>query len=127
VDIGIVGYGVPNSPQPSIPNPPKQVLGLKSLQKKLREVALGFSYSYACLIAYEVDYAIVNDNNLLPCDASGAFPLWTTWKALVRELLANVDSDSIHPRFRRVVLRLAWLNIVHRFSQLPPSTPYYGT
>jgi hypothetical protein len=94
-------------------------------QKKLREIALGFLYTYACLVSYESDFAIAKDKSLLPRMADDSMPPWESWKKLVREILASHDQDKVHQRFHRGELRLSRLNTIHRFTQLPPFDPYF--
>jgi hypothetical protein len=93
-------------------------------KKKLSGVARGFLYSYACLVCYESDFHVANEKRLLPRFANDATIPWTAWKALAREILASHDRDKVHKRFWRAELRLSRLNIIHRFTQLPPFDPY---
>jgi hypothetical protein len=67
--------------------------------RKQREIALGFLYTYACLISSELDFAIADDKRLLPRDSDGSSIRWEAWKKLARELQQTCDSDKIHPRF----------------------------
>ena len=94
-------------------------------QKKLRKIALGFMYTYACLISYESDFAIAKKQRLLPRMADDSMPHWEDWKKLVQEILASYDQDKVHQRFHRGELRLSRLNTIHRFTQLPPFDPYF--
>lgn len=66
---------------------------------KVREIALGFLYTYACLVSSENDFAIANDKRLLPRMPDDSAIRWEAWKKLVRELQHTHDPDKIHPRF----------------------------
>ncbi|KAH8651400.1 hypothetical protein BX600DRAFT_418618 [Xylariales sp. PMI_506] len=92
----------------------------------LRKVALGFLWTYACLISTETDFALANDLRLLPriTDDGETTMKWAHWKQLAREILASHDQDRVHPRFLRGELRLSRLNTIHRFTRLPPFDPY---
>ncbi|KAI0410763.1 hypothetical protein F5X98DRAFT_368588 [Xylaria grammica] len=81
--------------------------------KKCREIARGFLYTYCCLVSSETDFFMANERRLLPRGSDG-----------LRELLKNYDQNQIHPRFQRGELRLSRLNMVHRFTHLPPFKPY---
>jgi hypothetical protein len=87
-------------------------------------VALGFLYTYACLISSESDFIIANEKNLLPRDTDGSTIKWTKWKSLAREILEQHDPDEINSRFERAELRLSRINLIHRFTRLPPFDPY---
>lgn len=91
-----------------------------------RKVALGFLYTYACLISSESDFHIANETRLLPRDEDDSPIKWADWKALVRELLKvhERNPDVVHPRFLRAELRLSRINTIHRFTRLPPFYPY---
>lgn len=97
--------------------------------KELRNRSLGFLYTYACLISYESDFTIANDNGtrLLPRRIDGSEPLWEDWKKLVQEILTSVNEEEVHPRFLRGELRLSRINIVHRITQWPLFDPYFRT
>lgn len=85
---------------------------------------MGFLYTYACLVSYESDFRIANENHLLPCRFDSSPITWEDWKEFVREILIQYNKDDSHPRFHRAELRLARLNNVHRITQLPPFEPY---
>ncbi|GAP93164.2 putative subtilisin-like serine protease [Rosellinia necatrix] len=122
-------------PTSDSPCPPSQ---------ELRRCALGLLYTYACLIAYESDFAIANEKRLLPRRADGAEIRWEDWRRLVREALEgrqkwqqwqrdNKDGGGgdysgpgweVHPRFERGELRLSRLNLVSRYTRFPPFTSY---
>ena len=90
-----------------------------------RKVALGFLYTYACLVPSETDFLVANEAYLLPRSLTDGAPIkWANWKQLVRELLESHDCDQVHPRFHRAELRLPRLDRIHRFTCLPPFTPY---
>jgi hypothetical protein len=93
-------------------------------RKPPREVALGFLYTYACLISSESDFHIANKKNLLPRLANDSTIEWAKWKELVRELIESHDPDKVHPRFLRAELRLSRINTISRFTRLPPFNPY---
>ncbi|KAK3373973.1 hypothetical protein B0T24DRAFT_282916 [Lasiosphaeria ovina] len=91
-----------------------------------RKVALGFLYTYACLVSSESDFHLANEKRLLPRNEDGTPINWADWKTLARELLRmhERDPDVVHPRFLRAELRLSRVNIIHRFTRLPPFRPY---
>jgi hypothetical protein len=90
----------------------------------LRKVALGFLYTYACLISSESDFFVANENRLLPRKEKDSTIEWADWKELARELLENHHPDKVHPRFLRAELRLSRINTINRFTRLPPFDPY---
>jgi hypothetical protein len=71
----------------------------------IRQVALGFLYTYACLVSSENDFAVANEHRLLPRMPDGSSIKWKSWKKLARELRLGYDPDKIHPRFLRAELR----------------------
>ncbi|KAI0188279.1 hypothetical protein EV127DRAFT_342977, partial [Xylaria flabelliformis] len=74
--------------------------------------ALGFAYTYVCLISRESDFAIAKEKHLLP---------------LARVLASRtlrVRFKKVHWRFQRGELRLSRLNFFSRFTQFPPFTSY---
>ncbi len=87
-------------------------------------VALGFLYTYACLLSSETDFFIANKKRLLPREADDSTIRWAKWKEWARELLEKHDPDKVHPRFLRAELRLSRINTIHRFSRRPPFDPY---
>ncbi|KAI6777685.1 uncharacterized protein J7T54_004195 [Emericellopsis cladophorae] len=89
-----------------------------------RAVALGFLYTYACLLSSESDFHVANEKLLLPRDASDVTITWGEWKTLASELLGTHDPSQVHPRFLRAELRLSRINTIHRFTRLPPFAPY---
>ncbi|VBB80787.1 Putative protein of unknown function [Podospora comata] len=91
-----------------------------------RKVALGFLYTYVCLISSESDFHIANETRLLPRNEDDSPIKWADWKALARELLQvhERNPDVVHPRFLRAELRLSRINTIHRFTRLPPFHPY---
>jgi hypothetical protein len=66
---------------------------------KQRKIALGFLYTYACLISSELDLAIADDKRLLPRNSDGSSIGWEAWRKFARELHQTHDPDKIHPRF----------------------------
>ncbi|KAF2679888.1 hypothetical protein K458DRAFT_434780 [Lentithecium fluviatile CBS 122367] len=92
-----------------------------------RKVALGFLYTYACLISSESDFYIANEKRLLPCNGDNKPIRWEDWKILARELIQMLERDSstMHPRFLRAELRLSRINTIHRFTHLPRFDPYF--
>ncbi|KAL4990296.1 hypothetical protein BDW68DRAFT_185857 [Aspergillus falconensis] len=101
-------------------NPPLQ----ECQRRRLWKCAMGFLYTYACLVSYESDFLIAIDKHLLPQRSDGSTPRWEDWKKLVAEILACHNQYNIHPRFHRGELRLSRLDTIHRFTQLPPFEPY---
>lgn len=91
-----------------------------------RKVALGFLYTYACLISSESDFHIASETRLLPPKEDGSLMEWEAWKTFARELLRMYDRDPgvVHPRFLRAELRLSRINTIHRFTRSPPFHPY---
>jgi hypothetical protein len=94
-------------------------------QKQLRKCALGFLYSYACLISYEIDFAVAKEMHLLPSSPDDKVPRWEDWKKLVQEILRSHDRDKTHERFHHGELRLSRLNTINRLTQWPPFEPYF--
>ena len=70
-----------------------------SCLRDARKIALGFLYSYACLVSSETDFAIANEHYLLPRLPDGSSIKWDAWKTLARELQRRHDPDKIHRRF----------------------------
>ncbi|RYP20798.1 hypothetical protein DL767_009383 [Monosporascus sp. MG133] len=89
-----------------------------------RKVALGFLYTYACLIASESDFFVANEKRLLPRKVDDSIIEWVKWTKLVRELLENHQPNKVHPRFLRAELRLSRINTINRFTRFPPFEPY---
>lgn len=89
-----------------------------------RKVALGFLYTYACLISSESDFFVANEKHLLPRKPGDTRIEWAGWKKLAREILQIHQPGKVHPRFLRGELRLSRLNTIHRFTRLPPFDPY---
>lgn len=97
---------------------------LECSRRGLRKSALGFLYTYVCLVSYESDFRIANDNHILPSRLDGMPITWEDWKQFVREILNHYHRDDTHPRFHRAELRLSRLDNIHRFTQLPLLEPY---
>ncbi|KAH8902933.1 hypothetical protein BR93DRAFT_987608, partial [Coniochaeta sp. PMI_546] len=91
-----------------------------------RKVALGFLYTYSCLIASETDFHIANEKRLLPRKEDDTPIDWADWKSLARELLRLHEHSphTIHPRFLRAELRLCRINTIHRLTRFPHFDPY---
>ncbi|KAI9037822.1 uncharacterized protein KD926_011611 [Aspergillus affinis] len=108
----------------SSPSPKKDTLApVECQRKKLWECAMGFLYSYICLISYESDFNIASEKYLLPRQLSRSQSGWENWKNITSEVLSNFDRNKVH-RFLRAELRLARLDILHRMTQMPPFEPY---
>lgn len=90
----------------------------------LRKVALGFLYTYACLISSETDFHLANEKRLLPRKAKDTVVEWSEWKKLARELLNRHEPEKVHPRFLRAELRLSRINTINRFTRFPPFESY---
>ncbi|CAK7204360.1 hypothetical protein SEUCBS139899_007115 [Sporothrix eucalyptigena] len=104
--------------------PANQEAPMAPCRKSTRGVALGFLYTYACLVSSESDFFVANDKRLLP-RLAGDVPIeWEKWKELVRELLESHDSDKVHPRFLCGELRLSRINMINRLTRLPSLDPY---
>ncbi len=80
-------------------------------KKTLREVALGYLHTHACLVASESDFHIAIEKRLLPyrLRPDGEYkPLaWTRWKTLVSQILDAHDPDMVHARFHYAELPLS--------------------
>ncbi|KAI1774404.1 hypothetical protein F4818DRAFT_442550 [Hypoxylon cercidicola] len=113
---------LPDAIRRSSPAPP----GAECLQKQLRRCALGFLYTYVCLIAYESDFAIAQEKHLLPLlnPSKNSQIKWDDWKRFSRQVLSQHSSKNVHPRFLRGELRLSRLNFFSRFTQFPLFTSY---
>ena len=87
-----------------------------------RSIALGFLYTYACLIPTETDFHLANEKRLLPRKNHDAPISWPAWTALARELLHTFSHDPslLHPRFHRAELRLSRINTLSRLTRLRP-------
>ncbi len=85
-----------------------------------RRVALGFLYTYACLISSETDFHLANEKRLLPRKDHDELIAWSDWTALARELLHTHAHDPalLHPRFHRAELRLSRINTLSRLTRL---------
>lgn len=90
----------------------------------LRKVALGFLYTYACLISSETDFFLANEKRLLPRKPQDTIIDWEEWKIVAREILNGHDPENVHPRFLRAELRLSRINTINRFTCLPPFQSY---
>ncbi|KAH6650541.1 hypothetical protein F5144DRAFT_556471 [Chaetomium tenue] len=92
-----------------------------------RKVALGFLYTYACLISSEIDFHIANEKRILPRKSNDQPIEWAEWKSLARELLRIQEHDpgELHPRFRRAEIRLSRINTISRFTSFPLFNPYF--
>ncbi|KAI1801827.1 hypothetical protein F4811DRAFT_573643 [Daldinia bambusicola] len=84
----------------------------------IRGVALGFLYTYMCLISSELDFRIANEKYLLPREDDGTTIRWTKWKEFSREFIRDYDPKRIHQRFHYAELRIS------RLFRLPPFNPY---
>lgn len=99
--------------------------GAKECDRKAeRKCALGFLYTYVCLIAYESDLAIANEKRLLPRLGKDSEIQWNEWKEFSSEVLSRHDRSQVHPRFQRGELRLSRLNFFSRYTQWPLFTSY---
>ncbi|KAI0113578.1 hypothetical protein GGR51DRAFT_505980 [Nemania sp. FL0031] len=92
----------------------------------LRSCALGFLYTYICLITHESDFAIAKEKKLLPLrnPREGTEIDWDDWKRFSREVLSQHSHNNTHWRFQRGELRLSRLNFFSRFTQFPLFTSY---
>lgn len=98
------------------PDPPAA-----SCRANLRKVALGFLYTYVCLISSETDFFLAREKRLLPRRAMDSTVEWAEWKTMARELLREHSPESVHPRFLRAELRLSWIDWINRFTRFPSS------
>ncbi|KAM0424168.1 hypothetical protein ACHAPT_010537 [Fusarium lateritium] len=108
----------------SLEDPGQAPAASASCRENPRRVALGFLYTYACLISSEIDFFVANEERLLPRKADDSTIEWAMWKELVRELLERHDPEKIHPRFLRAELRLSRINTISRLTRLQPFDPY---
>lgn len=95
-----------------------------SCNMDLRKTAMGFLYTYACLVSSEADFFVAIESHLLPRKADDSAIKWADWKQLVRELVGKYNPDEVHRRFLRAELRLSRINIIHGTTRLPPFSPY---
>ncbi len=92
------------------------------LRQQLHAVAVGFIYSYAALIAYEVDFVLAKEKGLLPREDALT---WTAWTRFVRQLLVRGQASlhhRMHRRFRYGDIALDMRSVVsdrHRFFRGP--------
>ncbi|KAF5581271.1 hypothetical protein FPCIR_10264 [Fusarium pseudocircinatum] len=98
---------------------------IRGCKRNLQRVALGFLYSYVCLISSEVDFSIANECRLLPRDENDATIKWREWKQFAAEFLESHKDENIHPRFLRAELRLSRINTISRLISIPSFNPYY--
>lgn len=97
---------------------------MDSCRQNLRLVAIGFLYTYVCLVASENDFHVAQEKRLLPQKKDSSPIHWAAWKILARELLRGHDPNMVHPRFLRAELRLSRINIIHRLTHAPFINPY---
>lgn len=90
-----------------------------SCRANLRKVALGFLYTYACLISSETDFFLAKEKRLLPRKAMDSTIEWAEWKTMARELLREHKPENVHPRFLRAELRLSWIDWIIRLTRFP--------
>ncbi|OTB14133.1 hypothetical protein K445DRAFT_76002 [Daldinia sp. EC12] len=83
-----------------------------------RGAALGFLYTYMCLISSELDFRMANDKYLLPRGDDGTTIRWAKWKEFSRQFLREYDPKRVHQRFHYADLR------VSRLFRLTPFNPY---
>lgn len=93
-------------------------------KSNLRKVALGFLYSYSCLISSESDFFLAKEKRLIPRKTGDATIEWAEWKNMARELLRGYRPEIIHPRFLHAELRLSRINMIHRYTRFPPFESY---
>lgn len=81
-------------------------------QRHLYECGLGLLYSYIALIERESDFAIAQDQRLLPLNVT-----WEMWVRLVQELLENraFNPGNVNARYLFGELRLSRLNKIYMF------------
>lgn len=68
----------------------------KCQRRQLYECALGFLYSYAGLISYEIDFRLAKERHLIPEDETLS---WEKWRTLVHQVLTGPAYKAMHPRF----------------------------
>lgn len=93
-------------------------------REELRKIALGFLYSYACLISSETDFSLANEKFLLPQKTTGLAMEWEEWKTIARAILNAHEPDNVHLRFLRAELRLSRINTINRLTRFPPFQSY---
>lgn len=84
----------------------------KCTEHWLWKCALGFMLSYVALISHESDFLIAQQNYLLPSELT-----WSSWRSLVRHLLAISSHQNVNQRYHYGELRLGRLNKIYRFSR----------
>ncbi|KAM6484171.1 hypothetical protein HDV62DRAFT_314707 [Trichoderma sp. SZMC 28011] len=92
-----------------------------------RKVALGFLYTYACLISSDSDFHLAIEKRLLPTDPNQRPLSWRTWKIIARSILRNHDPAQMHPRFIHGELRLSRINTINRVFNLSPFEAYFNS
>lgn len=65
-------------------------------RQRLHSCAVGFLYSYAALVAYEVDFIMAKQMGLLPQDDALT---WTKWNRFIRQLRGKHLHYRMHRRF----------------------------
>ncbi|KAK7910664.1 hypothetical protein PG985_013145 [Apiospora marii] len=86
-----------------------------------RKVALGFVFSYACMITTETDFALAVEAGVIPRrDSEGLPTQWRRWREVARQILKNHSNTSVNPRFLHGELRLNRLNLVYLFRKWHP-------
>ncbi|KAK5206617.1 hypothetical protein LTR41_007610 [Exophiala xenobiotica] len=80
----------------------------------LQASANGLLRTYACLVAYESDFAIATNLKLLPQSIT-----WPSWQQLVQDILLPLclqhDMATFAPRYTYGELRLSRINLLYRF------------
>jgi hypothetical protein len=85
---------------------------------ELHKSACGLLMSYIWLVRSPNDFAIAMDKNL-PVKLLPDGLEWLEWKAIVDEVLKNLDADSLHQvndRFQFGELRLGRINSIYRIN-----------
>lgn len=85
----------------------------RCMHSKYRHAALGFLFTYACLITYESDFHIAQRLYLIPQVTGGRTSTWMECRAAMIQILSDHDATRVHERFLYGELRLNRLNMLH--------------
>lgn len=93
-------------------------------QAGIRSAALGFLYSYVCLLSDRVDFELAIREGLLPSDMEVS--RWAEWRTLSAEILRPEVIHAVHRRFKYGELRLDRLNWIYIFKDIPRFNLYHN-
>lgn len=93
-------------------------------QAEIRSAALGFLYSYVCLLSDRVDFELAIREGLLPSDIDKS--RWAEWRTFSAEILRPEVVHAVHRRFNYGELRLDRLNWIYIFKDIPRFNLYHN-